>query len=237
MGKSSSKKIKKEFKDLRKNLLDLTLRNQLLNFKDRNQTLSFPNQKPTNVYKRLVLQNKKMNFVPKGKDKENSSKWSLHKPEIFSDDKSLETNLTPNELQKKLFYINNQSKTMLQEQGYNILYIAIGFLRWFDKHKPKKANLAPLILIPVAMERKQAGNSFVIRWTGEDIQTNISLKTKLAEDGIKIPDFEAKNYVEAPSQYMDEIKKAIRLLTEKLILLLLKRRISLWIPTLNAGTQ
>ena len=210
MGKSSSKKIKKEFKDLRKNLLDLTLRNQLLNFKDRNQTLSFPNQKPTNVYKRLVLQNKKMNFVPKGKDKENSSKWSLHKPEIFSDDKSLETNLTPNELQKKLFYINNQSKTMLQEQGYNILYIAIGFLRWFDKHKPKKANLAPLILIPVAMERKQAGNSFVIRWTGEDIQTNISLKTKLAEDGIKIPDFEAKNYVEAPSQYMDEIKKAIR---------------------------
>ncbi|MGN1363369.1 MAG: DUF3320 domain-containing protein [Methanobrevibacter sp.] len=210
MGKSSSKKIKKEFKDLRKNLLDLTLRNQLLNFKDRNQTLSFPNQKPTNVYKRLVLQNKKMNFVPKGKDKESSSKWSLHKPEIFSDDKSLETNLTPNELQKKLFYINNQSKTMLQEQGYNILYIAIGFLRWFDKHKPKKANLAPLILIPVAMERKQAGNSFVIRWTGEDIQTNISLKTKLAEDGIKIPDFEAKNYIEAPSQYMDEIKKAIR---------------------------
>ncbi|OWT32959.1 hypothetical protein BGI41_04900 [Methanobrevibacter sp. 87.7] len=210
MGRSSSKKIKKEFKDLRKNLLDLTLRNQLLNFKDRNQTLSIPYQSPTNVYKRLVLQNKKMNFVPKGKDKEKSSKWSLHKPEIFSDDKSLEVNLTPNELQKKLFYINNQSKTMLQEQGYNILYMAIGFLRWFDKHKPKKANFAPLILIPVAMERKQAGNSFVIRWTGEDIQTNISLKTKLAEDGIKIPDFEAKNYVEAPNQYMDEIKKAIR---------------------------
>lgn len=210
MGKSSSKKIKREFKDLRKNLLDLTLRNQLLNFKDRNQTLSIPYQSPKNVYKTLVLQNKKMNFVPKGKDKEKSSKWSLHKPEIFSDDKSLEVNLTPNELQKKLFYINNQSKTMLQEQGYNILYIAIGFLRWFDKHKPKKANLAPLILIPVAMERKQAGNSFVIRWTGEDIQTNISLKTKLGEEGIEIPDFQAKNYVEAPEQYMNEISKAVK---------------------------
>ena len=37
---SSSKKIAKEFYNLRKNLLDLTLRNQLLNFKPRNKTLT-----------------------------------------------------------------------------------------------------------------------------------------------------------------------------------------------------
>ena len=61
--RSSSKKIEKEFKDLRKNLLDLTLRNQLLNFKDRAQTLSISNQSPKNMYNLLVLQNKSMKFI------------------------------------------------------------------------------------------------------------------------------------------------------------------------------
>lgn len=44
---------------------------------------------------------------------------------------------------------------MLQEQGYNILYLAVGFLEWTDKSKPKQRNNAPLVLIPVAMERKK----------------------------------------------------------------------------------
>ena len=210
MGKSSSRKIQKEFKNLRKNLLDLTLRNQLLNFKQRNQTLKFDKQSPSNIYKMLVLQKKKMNFSPKGKDSEESSKWSFHKPQLFSDDKTLEVNLTPNELQKRLFYINNQSKTMLQEQGYNILYVAVGFLNWSDKSKPRQSNLAPLILIPVTLERKKAGNSFSLYWTGEDIQTNISLKTKLLDDGIEVDDFEAKNFIEAPEQYIKHIENAVK---------------------------
>ena len=187
---SSSKKIEKEFKDLRKNLLDLTLRNQLLNFKDRNQTLNISDQSPSNVYNFLVLQNKSMRFVSTGKaedEKESHSIFNIRKPKFTHDDNKLDVDLTPNQLQKRLFYINNQSKTMLEEQGYNILYMAIGFLKWIDRSKPKKINLAPLILIPVTMERKQIGNNFYLHWSGEDIQTNISLKTKLSEDGIEIP--------------------------------------------------
>lgn len=209
---SSSKKIEKEFKDLRKNLLDLTLRNQLLNFKDRNQTLNISDQSPSNVYNFLVLQNKSMRFVSTGKaedEKESHSIFNIRKPKFTHDDNKLDVDLTPNQLQKRLFYINNQSKTMLEEQGYNILYMAIGFLKWIDRSKPKKINLAPLILIPVTMERKQIGNNFYLHWSGEDIQTNISLKTKLSEDGIEIPDFEGGNYVEAPERYMKKVSEAV----------------------------
>ena len=59
----SSNIIEKEFKNLRKELLDLTLRNQLLNFKTRAKTITITNQSPTNLFQTLVLQENKMYFV------------------------------------------------------------------------------------------------------------------------------------------------------------------------------
>ena len=210
----SSNIIEKEFKNLRKELLDLTLRNQLLNFKTRAKTITIVNQSPVNLFQTLVLQDNKMYFVANKKDKkeDKSSVWD-HIPFDFSKfsegDKKLATDLTPKELQKRLYYINNQAKTMLQEQGYNILYLAIGFLQWKDKSKPKQKNNAPLVLIPVAMERKKVGESFNLEWTGEDIQTNISLKAKLLEAGIELPDFEFKRYGEVIDHYIASVRRAV----------------------------
>lgn len=66
---NSSDKIKKEFENLRNELLDLTLRNQLLNFKTRARTITISNQSPINIYQTLVLQNNKMYFVANKKRK------------------------------------------------------------------------------------------------------------------------------------------------------------------------
>ena len=206
--------IEKEFKNLRKELLDLTLRNQLLNFKSRAKTITIVNQSPTNLFQTLVLQENKMYFVANKKDnkEDKSSVWD-HIPFDFSKfsegDKKLATDLTPKELQKRLYYINNQAKTMLQEQGYNILYLAIGFLVWKDKSKPRQKNKAPLVLIPVSMERKKVGESFNLEWTGEDIQTNISLKAKLLEAGIELPNFEFKRYGEVIDHYIANVRRAV----------------------------
>ncbi|WP_407424274.1 DUF3320 domain-containing protein [Methanobrevibacter sp.] len=206
--------IEKEFKNLRKELLDLTLRNQLLNFKSRAKTITIVNQSPTNLFQTLVLQENKMYFVANKKDKkeDKSSVWD-HIPFDFSKfsegDKKLATDLTPKELQKRLYYINNQAKTMLQEQGYNILYLAIGFLEWKDKSKPRQKNKAPLVLIPVSMERKKVGESFNLEWTGEDIQTNISLKAKLLEAGIELPRFEFKRYGEVIDHYIASVRRSV----------------------------
>ena len=210
----SSNIIEKEFKNLRKELLDLTLRNQLLNFKSRAKTITIVNQSPINLFQTLVLQENKMYFVANKKDKkeDKSSVWD-HIPFDFSKfsegDKKLATDLTPKELQKRLYYINNQAKTMLQEQGYNILYLAIGFLEWKDKSKPRQVNKAPLVLIPVSMERKKVGESFNLEWTGEDIQTNISLKAKLLEAGIELPDFEFKRYGEVIDHYIASVRRSV----------------------------
>ena len=206
--------IEKEFKNLRRELLDLTLRNQLLNFKSRAKTITIVNQSPINLFQTLVLQEHKMYFTANKKDKkeDKSSVWD-HIPFDFSKfsegDRKLATELTPKELQKRLYYINNQAKTMLQEQGYNILYLAVGFLQWKDKSKPRQKNNAPLVLIPVAMERKKVGESFNLEWTGEDIQTNISLKAKLLEAGIELPNFEFKRYGEVIDHYIASVRRAV----------------------------
>ncbi len=210
----SNKDIEKEFKNLRKELLDLTLRNPLLNFKARNRNLNIINQTPMNAYKILVLENKRMYFSPNKKETKRSRAHTFidQTREFLSSetDKTLKADLTPSELQKRLFYIDQQSKTMVQEQGYNILYIALGFIEWVDKKKPRQKNLAPLILIPVALERKKVGNSFSLSWTGEDIQNNISIQAKLREAGVELPKFEQTSYIEGVNQYLADVKKAIR---------------------------
>ena len=210
----SNKDIEKEFKNLRKELLDLTLRNPLLNFKARNRNLNIINQTPMSAYKILVLENKRMYFSPNKKETKRSRAHTFidQTREFLSSetDKTLKADLTPSELQKRLFYIDQQSKTMVQEQGYNILYIALGFIEWVDKKKPRQKNLAPLILIPVALERKKVGNSFSLSWTGEDIQNNISIQAKLREAGVELPKFEQTSYLEGVNQYLADVKKAIR---------------------------
>ena len=215
--KSPTKKeninIEREFKNLRKELLDLSLRNPLLNFKERNRTLSFTNQRPRDVYKTLVLENKRMHFLSSRESKEGSKALNMIEDKLGfltpEDKKNLKTDLSKQELEKRLRYIDQQAKTMVQEQGYNILYIAAGFIEWIDRKKPRQKNLAPLILIPVEIERKSVGKNFSLSWTGEDIQNNISLHAKLLENGIELPKFEQTSALEATDIYFDSVKKAI----------------------------
>ncbi|KZX17544.1 RecBCD enzyme subunit RecD [Methanobrevibacter cuticularis] len=228
MGKSSSKKIEKEFENLRKKLLDLTSRNQLLNFKHRAKTLEVINNSPNHVYQTLILQKKKMHFVPNKEDNKSRNSEDSESPQsrasrfsgiwdhspidlsIFKDgNTSLKIPLSSRELQKRLFYINQQARLMFQEQGYNILYLAIGFLEWRDNVKPKEVKKAPLVLIPVLLERKKVGKSFSISWNEEDIQTNISLQAKLREEGLELPEFTIKPYTEAIDHYLRDVRNTI----------------------------
>lgn len=220
------KNIEKEFENLRRTLLDLTSRNSLLNFKlDSRKSLEIVYSTPSHLFQTLVLQNKKMNFSASAKNKENekssgiSSIFEPIKPIIkpirgfnnsLNYDNSLKTLFTREQLQKRLFYINQQAKTMIQEQGYNILYLAVGFIEWSDKYKPNEVKKAPLVLIPVVLERKTVGKSFSIYWNGEDIKTNISLRAKLEEEeGLVLPDFQMKNYSEAIDHYFNEVNEKL----------------------------
>ena len=123
----------------------------------------------------------------------------------------LKTKLSPSELQRRLFYINQRAMTTLQEQGHNILYLALGFLEWYDDDKhPNDPKLAPLILIPVLIERRNIGKSFYIKWDGQDILTNLSLQMKFKRElDVELPNFTMPQNADGITNYINKIKEVI----------------------------
>ncbi|MGH7801035.1 MAG: DUF3320 domain-containing protein [Thermodesulfobacteriota bacterium] len=139
--------------------------------------------------------------------------WKLPAPDTeVADrhrDRSLQTALESNSLQKRLFYINQESRSVLQEQGYNILYLVLGFLEWTESPSSLESRRAPLILVPVELVRSSVRSSFKLRWIGEDILTNISLKAKLEEQSISLPEFEMPEDANGIDSYFESVLKAI----------------------------
>lgn len=148
-------------------------------------------------------------------EEETSVLWGLPPPDAeVADrhvDRFLQTPLESDALQKRLFYISQESRAILEELGYSILYLAIGFLEWKESSQAVDLRCAPLILVPVELERTKVGASFKVRWTGEDISTNISLQAMLSqpEYGILLPDFEMPDDKAGIDQYFQSVVASV----------------------------
>ena len=56
------------------------------------------------------------------------------------------------------------------------------FLKWFEADEPQKPRYAPLLLVPVSLDRQAANVRFRLRYSEGDINTNLSLQEKLRVD-------------------------------------------------------
>lgn len=211
--------IKEALHAQRKVLLDLTYRNRLLNLPSRPSTRSIVvhGERSAEIYDVLVPKKKTLAFeaLPAGEAEEAlpadelvdaHDAVALDQPDIQESAQRqgsrLRTRLKSDHLQKRLLEIFYESRTMLEEQGVNILYLALGQLRYFDPAKPGDIRSAPLLLLPVQLERKTARDRFVLRWSEEDLQENISLREKLCADfGIKLPEFPAAETFDVPAYF------------------------------------
>ncbi len=86
------------------------------------------------------------------------------------------------ELAMALKNLYRTAKTAMEENGANLLYLALGMLRWFENPRSTKARYAPIILLPVEMVRKSASQGYVIRLRDEEPQMNITMLEKLKQD-------------------------------------------------------
>jgi very-short-patch-repair endonuclease len=179
----------------RKELLDLGMRNSLLNYKvPQARGLHIVQEKASSIYNLLVVHAKPMSFLGRpGKDDESDF---ADLPELSEDelldaynDTRLQTNETEKKLQTKILNTFYFARTSIEEQGVNILYLSLGMLKWFEEGNKENVRQAPLILIPVSLERSSANERFRVRYSGSDIGGNLSLQAKfLADFNITIPD-------------------------------------------------
>ena len=223
----------------RKKLIDLTLRNRLINYRPaKTRSIKVIDENSREIYEILILKGKAMRFLPKSANPTNpvikpvfSSPNIIVTEEEITENASipwhdlddnakslgrhkdlvLQTGFDKEALQKRLFAIYHESTTVLEEQGYTILYLALGFLEWYESTTSQKPLKSPLILIPIDMKRDADRMSYRIEWTNEDIISNISLKEKLKEQGVILPDFDMPEDKNGIDDYfratIDAIKK------------------------------
>ena len=105
--------------------------------------------------------------------------------------KRLRSILTEGELAHKIKELYRSSKTALEENGANALYLALELLHWYETPRSTKPRYAPLILLPVELVRRGANRGYVIRLRDDEPQMNITLLEKLSQDfGIRISGLE-----------------------------------------------
>ncbi|MDO5844838.1 MAG: DUF4011 domain-containing protein, partial [Methanocorpusculum sp.] len=205
-----------ELEELRSRLLDLTLKNNLLNYKSApGRSINIVCTNPENIYKTLVLDEKGMKFYPAGKDTTSGAEerkiWkypAFSKTEKY-EELILNTPYSDIELRKRLYALQAKSRTVFEEQGYPVLYLAVGFIQWTEKENQSRYFKAPLILIPVELERQKVKENYTLKWTGDDPVVSPSLVVKLAEQGVVIKDLVTHETAEDVAAYFDSVAEAV----------------------------
>jgi very-short-patch-repair endonuclease len=230
---SSSELTRKALLKVRQKLLDLSKRNRLLNFKETARSIRIINGIPEQAFKTLVTETKGMSLLyDEGGGIEESSEISQGEFAIRANDSiqfdkdekkqidqnqhydlNLQTPYTATILERRCGRLLKDARTAIEETGSNFLFLSIGFLEWYEDDESDISYRAPLILIPVQLERGKIDKenncyTYKLSYTEEDIETNLSLALKISKDfGITLPELD--DQVE-PSKYLGEISRLIK---------------------------
>jgi hypothetical protein len=105
--------------------------------------------------------------------------------------------------------IASAARTAIEESGANMLYLVFGFLEWYESDDSKQPHLAPLVVLPVTIERvggKGRAVETVLEYSGEDVETNLSLVEKMRRDfGLEIPLLEEEE--DTPDRYFEKFSE------------------------------
>ncbi len=119
----------------------------------------------------------------------------------------------PSDLEKRVKKIAAEARTILEETGTTMLHLVFGFLEFYESESSDKPLLAPLLALPVSLERGEIDPvSRVYRYylvsNEEEIQENFTLREKLKQEfRLHLPEAEEN---ESPDSYFLKINEAIK---------------------------
>jgi very-short-patch-repair endonuclease/DNA polymerase III delta prime subunit len=197
-------KITDFIEQARKELLDLSGRNKLVNFRLPKAKGILLSNSAAEVFDLIKEKRLKILPLPEEEEQEKTSKSQallntkseenvgLNKPKISKVKmKALETDYDSKALERRLKKTASEARSYIDERGINVLYLAIGFLSWFEDKDKEKIFKAPLALTPVSLRVSDDKKSFFMEPFEEeelDLHENTSLRTKLEyEFNIKLP--------------------------------------------------
>ncbi|MFC1577653.1 DUF4011 domain-containing anti-phage protein Hhe [Thermodesulfobacteriota bacterium] len=126
---------------------------------------------------------------------------------------TLQTLYFPYELETRLRNLRQKANSAIEETGANILYLAVGFLEWFDSTDSDKSRIAPLFLVPAQLQKgrlsqKTKTYDYTLSYSGEDLLTNLSLREKLRVDfALDLPVLDENT---RPEEYLKAIEDLLK---------------------------
>lgn len=173
-------------------LLDLTTRNRLLHVPEKSKGVALVCTDPGILEDRLA-DGKRIKVVAApemesgGRDAalyaqqhqenllEQYAKEALDRGEVLSP-------LPKAKLEAELIDLYRKSRSDLDEGGANTLFLALGFLKWRKSAGDPRAYRAPLILLPVKLERKSALSGVTMVMHEDEPRFNLTLLELLRQD-------------------------------------------------------
>lgn len=221
--------IGEKLEQARRELLDLGLRNTLLNYQElKSKGVRMVDELPEEVFRILVEEGRSMSFLPALRDareepvseipeelasilEEEMRQGDQEEAAAPHKDTKLQTPYPADRLQYRLLNTYYAARTALEEQGVNILFLALGMLDWYEDESSDFLHRAPLVLIPVNLSRESVRGRFKIEYTGDEIDTNLSLQMKLkAEYGIDLPPVAEQDAGFPVEDYFESVACAVR---------------------------
>jgi len=176
----------------KKKLLDLTARNPLLNHRASGLKIICPKPLPQQLADKLLVEKRDVKILHGLENSINTQDEDLHlqrtgdeiTPE-FAKEKlqgnSVLVELVKEEFVKRSVQMYRKTHVALQEGGANILYLALGFLVW-KRERDERRFRAPLILVPVTLERGSVGGNIKMSAHDDEPRFNTTLLEMLRRD-------------------------------------------------------
>ncbi len=186
------------FRAWKERLLQLDRRNTLLYFKP-NRAVRIVDRDPDQIVEELVSKRGGLAF-----DFVEPRRKLAEPPERPDRPGDLHSDLPLLDLQRRLGALRTRDRQYEEEQGLNVLFLAVGVLHWIDADDERAQ--APLILIPCDLERASPRDPYYLVRESDDAGDNATLRYKLSLEHLDLPEFAD----EPPSAYLHRVKRVIR---------------------------
>ncbi|MER3415528.1 MAG: hypothetical protein C4297_04855 [Gemmataceae bacterium] len=202
--------IRTRIEEWRAHLVDTSKRNRLIHFTaGRTGGLWLLHPEPAKMWDRLIVREETLTFVwkrdllglPRACEKErepstaadwlatedaagNGESVSLEQclqcPRLK--DSHLLTELSDGQLGARLRYVHMRARESLSEQGIVTLYVAFGFLHWYESTDSREELCSPLLLIPAQLKREHVAAPWKLAVEEGEVLVNHSLAERLKHD-------------------------------------------------------
>ncbi|MGL5272178.1 MAG: DUF4011 domain-containing protein, partial [Phocaeicola sp.] len=167
-------------------LLDLSLRNNLINLRLGRRVIPFISFNIDHLEDYIQAGDTFQILPTPTKSKVEATELGIYDSSLFKTElnelvvnelqnKRIFSYLTESELANGLKFIYRTSRTALEENGANSLFLVLGVLKWYETERSVKPRFAPILLLPVDIVRKVGTMGYVIKAREEDIILNITL--------------------------------------------------------------